>query len=510
MLSTISNNLKVLFNLIILFFSVVYSSYGQDTVKIVTYNLLRFDGDTDRNVYFRKVVDELSADIYITQELSNNSGVSNFLNNILNHGVQDKFLSAKFYDDHDIDQALFFNKDKFEIVSTSKIIGEPRDIMVYRLKHLETDKLFYIFNMHLKASPGSTNEVRRETQVITLMDYTKQMNDDHFYVTAGDFNIYSTDEPAYRKFFEETTTGYGNFNDLVTVEGKYNNEEFSEIHTQSPRTSQFGGGASGGLDDRFDYILFSDSLMMSKKTFVIKESYNVLGNDGNHYNMAINEMPNLSVSQDLADALHYASDHLPVSVKIIFSNDIVDPINLPPVVSDTVFQVNEFSDDGITIGKINAQDPENETLSFSILSGNDQNIFSIDDEGNVIVQNGNLIDYDNKNFFLLVVQVSDGILKSNLQLIINVIESPPLSLERKKYEIKLSPNPVNGLLYVTFDNLDFSEFLIRSLEGNVISRNKVTKKIHTINFLDKPDGIYFFQAVSPKNKSIIRIIKKGS
>ena len=189
MLSTISNNLKVLFNLIILFFSVVYSSYGQDTVKIVTYNLLRFDGDIDRNVYFRKVVDELSADIYITQELSNNSGVSNFLNNILNHGGQDKFLSAKFYDDHDIDQALFFNKDKFEIVSTSKIIGEPRDIMVYRLKHVETDKLFYIFNMHLKASPGSTNEVRREAQVITLMDYTKQMNDDHFYVTAGDFNI---------------------------------------------------------------------------------------------------------------------------------------------------------------------------------------------------------------------------------------------------------------------------------------------------------------------------------
>ena len=77
-------------------------------------------------------------------------------------------------------------------------------------------------------------------------------------------------------------------------------------------------------------------------------------------------------------------------------------------------------------------------------------------------------------------------------------------------EIKLSPNPVNGLLYVTFDNLDFSEFLIRSLEGNVISRNKVTKKIHTINFLDKPDGIYLFQAVSPKNKSVIRIIKKGS
>tara|TARA_B100000886_G_C20426752_1_gene494518 strand:+ start:5196 stop:6728 length:1533 start_codon:yes stop_codon:yes gene_type:complete len=510
LLSTISKNLKVLFNLIILFFSVVYSSYCQDTVKIVTYNLLRFDGDTDRNIYYKKVVDELAADIYITQELSNSSGVSNFLNNILNHGGQDKFLSAKFYDDHDIDQALFFNKDKFEIISTSKVIGEPRDIMVYRLKHFETDKLFYIFNMHLKASPGSTNEIRREAQVISLMDYTKQMNNAHFYIAAGDFNIYTTDEPAYRKFFEETSTGYGNFNDLITVDGKYNNEEFSAIHTQSPRTSQFGGGASGGLDDRFDYILFSDSLVMSKKTFVIKDSYNVLGNDGNHYNMAINEMPNLSVSQDLADALHYASDHLPVSVKIIFSNDVVDPVNSPPLVSDTMFQVNEFSDDGIIIGKIIAEDPENDTLSFSILSGNDQNIFSIDQEGNITVEEGTLIDYDNKNFFLLVVQVSDGILKSNLQLIINVIESPPLSLEHKKNEIKLSPNPVNNLLYITFDNLDFSEFLILSLNGNVISSHKVTKKTHTINFSNKPDGIYFFHAVSPKNKPIIRIIKKGS
>ena len=249
---------------------------------------------------------------------------------------------------------------------------------VYRLKHIETDKLFYVFNLHLKASPGSSNQIRRETQVISLMDYTKQMNNDHFYIAAGDFNIYSTDEPAYRKFFEETSTGYGKFNDLITVEGKYNNEEFAHVHTQSPRTTQFGGGASGGLDDRFDYILFSDSLITSKKNFVLTNSYNVLGNDGKHYNMAINEMPNLSVSQDIADALHFASDHLPVSVEIIFSNDIVDPVNLAPLVSDTAFNINEFPSDGIIIGKIISQDPENDPLSYSIISGNDQNIFSID------------------------------------------------------------------------------------------------------------------------------------
>ena len=51
------------------------SSLSQDTVLVTSYNLLRFDGDTDRNIHFKKVINELSADIYITQELSNSEGV---------------------------------------------------------------------------------------------------------------------------------------------------------------------------------------------------------------------------------------------------------------------------------------------------------------------------------------------------------------------------------------------------------------------------------------------------
>ena len=74
--------------------------------------------------------------------------------------------------------------------------------------------------MHLKASSGSSNETRRANQINQLIDYTQQMNTDHYYIAAGDFNIYSTDEPAYRKFFEQTSTGFGKFNDIVDAEGK--------------------------------------------------------------------------------------------------------------------------------------------------------------------------------------------------------------------------------------------------------------------------------------------------
>ncbi|GIR72987.1 MAG: hypothetical protein CM15mP75_4990 [Flammeovirgaceae bacterium] len=54
MLSSIGKKSKFSLNLLILFFLIVSSSFSQDTVKVVTYNLLRFNGDTDRNVYFQK------------------------------------------------------------------------------------------------------------------------------------------------------------------------------------------------------------------------------------------------------------------------------------------------------------------------------------------------------------------------------------------------------------------------------------------------------------------------
>ena len=201
------NKIWIILSLVTLFISDLKS---QDTVKVATYNLLRYGSNTNRNIDFKKIIDLIDADLYITQELTNNSGVTNFLNNVLNKDT-DKFLSAKFYDETDIDQALFYDKNKFEILSTSKIEGDPRNIIAYRLRHIETEKIFFVFNLHMKASSGSSNEQRRYNQVEQLINYTQQMNEDHFYVVAGDFNIYSTNEPAYQKFLNQQLQGMENF-----------------------------------------------------------------------------------------------------------------------------------------------------------------------------------------------------------------------------------------------------------------------------------------------------------
>ena len=485
------------------------SSLSQDTVLVTSYNLLRFDGDIDRNIHFKKVINELSADIYITQELSNSEGVSNFLNNILNQNNENRYLSAEFFDENDIDQALFYNKNKFELLSTSSIPGDPRPILLYRLRHINTEKVFFIFNMHLKASSGSSNETRRANQINQLIDYTQQMNTDHYYIAAGDFNIYSTDEPAYRKFFEQTSTGFGKFNDIVDAEGKYNNPIYAEIHTQSPRTSQFGGGASGGLDDRFDFILFSDSLFFGNRTFFIKDSYSVLGNDGNHYNQAINTMPNSVVSQELADALHDASDHLPVSAKIIFSNEIVIPDNNPPIVSDTLFYINEVPEDNFFIGSLNAVDPDEDDLSFKILSGNENNFFKIDNEGNLRVDNGSEITYNNFQSFILIIEVSDGELSENSQVIINVIEDIPLYYEGLIPDaINIFPNPVSNELNLKTNNKNIYDFKIYNSNGKEVIRIKKLKKNQVIDFSTFNSRLYFCEFKIGSEIYRFKIIKK--
>ena len=498
---------KILFIIFILLINIL-DLKSQDTVKITTYNLLRFGSNTNRNLDFKKVTDYIKADLYITQELTNNSGVTNFLNNVLNKDAN-KFLSAKFYDDTDIDQALFYNKNKFEILSTSKIEGDPRNIVAYRLKHIQTEKIFFVFNLHMKASQGSSNQQRRYNQVEQLINYTQQMNEDHFYVVAGDFNIYSTNEPAYQKFFETTSTGYGKFNDLVKVEGTYRNPEYAIYHTQSPRTSQFGSGAPGGMDDRFDYILFSDSLINSNKTFVIKDSYEVIGNDGNHYDMAINVSPNSAVSQELADALHDASDHLPVSVDLVFSKEAVFPINNSPEGNDTIFNLNEFPNDNTLVGKVLAADPDGDDITYSIISGNEENFFNINNEGEIFVSNGNTLSFESYKEFVLIVEVSDGLLKENIQVVINIVELTPLSMESYINKIiKIYPNPFSES-FVIYTNKKIRDIIVYDTKGRIVlKKNKLLGK-NIINLKRDNSGIYIFSFRLNDKRYNIKLIKKG-
>ena len=111
------------------------------------------------------------------------------------------------------------------------------------------------------------------------------------------------------------------FDPIDRIRHCHNNSSYADVHTQSPRTTQFGGGANGGMDDRFDWLFVSEDILEeSSEIRYVANTYLVVGNDGNHFNQAINAGNNSSVIDSIADALHDASDHLPVYMDVWFDD----------------------------------------------------------------------------------------------------------------------------------------------------------------------------------------------
>ena len=90
-------------------------------------------------------------------------------------------------------------------------------------------------------------------EVTILRNVTDALPLNSNYLVCGDFNIYGSTELAYQKLLDQSTPGY--FVDIYNLTGIWNNSAYAPYHTQSTRLRQFGGGATGGMDDRFDLIL---------------------------------------------------------------------------------------------------------------------------------------------------------------------------------------------------------------------------------------------------------------
>ncbi|MBX7041266.1 MAG: hypothetical protein K1X85_00055 [Ignavibacteria bacterium] len=294
-------------------------SYSQHTVRIATYNLLNYDSsvDTLRNPFFRTVVAGMTPDVLVVQEIIGSGSVNVFRRQVMN-ALSYNYTAGTFIDGPDTDNAIFFDSSKFRFISNIPIPTAYRNLSEFRLFHKPTGDSLRIFACHLKADTGTLNQQRRAAQVDSLRKRTDALSAGTSFITCGDFNMYGANETAYTKLMQVNSSD-GNFNDPFTMPGIWNNSAYSQYHTQSTRRRSFGGGATGGLDDRFDLILYSNSVKSSTGKVRYKSgSMKAYGNDGQHYNDSINRPPNLSVTQQIADALEFASDHLPVYAEFYF------------------------------------------------------------------------------------------------------------------------------------------------------------------------------------------------
>ena len=227
------------------------------------------------------------------------------------------YAAGQYINGYDSDNAIFYKSDKFNFVSNTPIYTALRDISELQLVHSTAGDTLRIYSVHLQAGNSGSSQTARVAEVDSLRKWTNALPTGTNFMVCGDFNFYSA-ETSYLKLLQDNVNDDGNFMDPITMTGTWSSVANALHHTQSPR-----GGSFGGLDDRFDLILYSTAMDPVNNAGIIDYvpgSYTVYGNDGQHYNDSVNKPPNSAVPQNIADALEGASDHLPLYAEFLFEN----------------------------------------------------------------------------------------------------------------------------------------------------------------------------------------------
>ena len=290
--------------------------FGQaDTLRIATYNLLQFQHENalERGEFMRTVINAIDPDVIVCQEVGSSFYADYFREEILDPNV---YSLAEFVDGPDSDNLMCFKTEKFECIDVIPVGTPLRNIGVYVLRYIDEDEvpLLYVCSAHFQGSSGGRNEQARLAEANEFLDFmNEQDHTEDNVLLCGDLNVYASEEPAYQALLANDL-----FYDPIDTPGDWHdNADFANIHTQSPRSVQFGGGAHGGMDDRFDHLLATQQFANDEGWSILEGSYTAFGNDGRHLNQSIIEDGNDIVSEEIANALHEASDHIPVFMDVI-------------------------------------------------------------------------------------------------------------------------------------------------------------------------------------------------
>jgi len=307
-----------------------------DTLRMMYYNTLDFpaSGDPGRDLHFRTIHQYVQADVILVNELSNETGAGLILNNALNVFGTTFYQRAAFTNGPTTNNMLFYNSEKLALHSQWYIITPLRYINEYVLFYKPDapvpggDTTFlYFYVAHLKANPEDS--LQRLAEVNTFRQRLDNLPNAENIFFGGDLNLYTSSEPAYQAL---VNSGYYVLNDPLPAGNWHSNQGFSQIHTQSTRMVSFGGGAIGGMDDRFDFILFSDDVLTGQNGVkYIENSCVAFANDGNRFNGSLIDLPlNPNIPDSVTYALYYMSDHLPVICDIRVDHPIT--LHAPSIV----------------------------------------------------------------------------------------------------------------------------------------------------------------------------------
>lgn len=326
------------FTLFVLLFYFWMRLGAQDTLTVMQYNLLYYGEITGfcnnsnnslamKDPHLRTILNHVNPDIFTVNELSKDAPVhEHLLNNVLNAGGSVRYSKAQLRNtaNSNIVNMIFFDNRKLALKNQYTAQNVLRDIDVYELYYksndlAQGDTAFIICIVaHLKAGNTTSDANSRKIMAENTMRFVETRYATSNVMFMGDFNLYTDTEPSFQTMINYTNA-QARFIDPIGQMGNWSNNAFyASVHTQSTNVSSGDCKSGGGLDDRFDFILISDEIRFgTKKVRYIQNTYKAVGQDGQHFNNAVNAAPlNLSVPAHVADALFSFSDHLPVTLKL--------------------------------------------------------------------------------------------------------------------------------------------------------------------------------------------------
>lgn len=384
--------------ILLVIFIVIYSltSWSQDTIRIMHYNLLMYGNDfggcnssnnnvNDKNGYLRTIVDHVKPDIITVNEIYKDPYYHDLiLDSVLNINGVDYFARGNpqnLSNGYTLNE-VYYNTQKFTLESNYAIATNVRDIDIFGMSYKVSNALnnidFYCVVAHLKAGNSQADATERANETNALMSYLDDNNAMGNYIMAGDFNVYTPTEQAFTNLILHPNEDIRFYDPIDKIGEWHSNYFFANEHTQS--THSFGEcHSSGGMDDRFDFILISDEIQDGTDDMeYVTDSYWAVGQDGLHYNKSLIDSPeNTSVPENVLSALYNMSDHLPVIMDMLVTDKL--GFGESPFQNLKISYNNPVKDD-LEITFNNDQSTE---IIFDLLGINGNIIYSISTNGNL-------------------------------------------------------------------------------------------------------------------------------
>ena len=229
-------------------------------------------------------------------------------------------------------------------------------------------------------------------------------------VTTSEQTVYFKIFSLNKADFDHSTETSSSFNYLTsaplefaaTIPAEPNAAPTISDETFSIDENSSNGSVVGTVtasDANSDPLTYSITAGNTNTTFAISASSGEI-TVANSSELDFETTPSYSLTVNASDGI--LSDNATITIDV---NDITE--NGAPAVDAQMFSVSEHTSAGSIVGNIVASDPENDPLSWSILSGNTNNTFLLNSTTGELQLNGSL-DFSTTPYYMLEIEVSDG------------------------------------------------------------------------------------------------------